>query len=597
MRGFVTARHGLIVCLLFAWSCAEEDSGAFAPSPDDGGNHGMGGDPHLFDLGPVPDADGIYDASPLPCHPDLVPYNCLETLSDVCAFRDTLVGCVDHDNDCFVTNCAELDEPYALRILDCDDRDPDVHPLAVEVCDDVDNDCDDLKEEGFSDKGDLCDACGMEGTVQCDIDDPTRTICAPASDIIAERLVETCNELDDDCDGVVDERCAVPGLPSSHRSSPVFCGDSLVYVQNNDVVALQRGRALEVVYADGDANTRPVHLVCKGDGLAWLEMRPDQSCTLDVLENRRCVASVWFARVARNQLGVFEAWELARVNSHGPPAVGDNAVYHAVHIDASPSQIRHVEITADGPINRPDVDEMTSALVDPVALPPTAEGTPQIALRRLEFEPPRARVITRTVDPMNLDGHQEGFVGDSGSSPGPPVASNEWVVWSTGAPTPSLWAVPMTNLENGFQPVNLPGPQLSPRIHGDTVIWLDAGTAPPTLRWMHLVTGLTRAVAQAQILPGDFDVTGDAIAWMEQTEEGPVLMVDGVLPGPEPEPPVVDGGVLDGGPSDANLPPVSPSDGSVDATPSDGGVGPVDGTLDVDAGPVDATDRGIPDAR
>ena len=58
--------------------------------------------------------------------------------------RDMEAMC-DFDRDgYYIMACEDLFEgPY-----DCKDGDMDVHPGAVEQCDDIDNDCDDIVDEG-----------------------------------------------------------------------------------------------------------------------------------------------------------------------------------------------------------------------------------------------------------------------------------------------------------------------------------------------------------------------------------------------------------------------------------------------------------------
>ncbi len=96
---------------------------------------------------------------------------------------------------------------------DCDDGNPDVHPGANEVCNGVDEDCDGLVDEGlletwypdadndgFGDPAlgeERCDRPTDRVLVGTDCDDTTAAAHPGA--------VEVCDELDNDCDGAVDE--------------------------------------------------------------------------------------------------------------------------------------------------------------------------------------------------------------------------------------------------------------------------------------------------------------------------------------------------------------------------------------------------------
>jgi hypothetical protein len=98
---------------------------------------------------------------------------------------------------------------YTTDDSDCNDSDPDISPDAPEVCNGVDDDCDgvvdsrfwtDADGDGFGDPDDFVEACSMpEGTVRNGDD------CDDTNAAVNPDAVETCNGVDDDCDGTIDD--------------------------------------------------------------------------------------------------------------------------------------------------------------------------------------------------------------------------------------------------------------------------------------------------------------------------------------------------------------------------------------------------------
>jgi hypothetical protein len=199
-----------------------------------------------------------------------------------------------------------------LEAGDCDDAQASVNPDADELCNSRDDDCDglvdngatdatpfypDLDDDGFGSAGDPVNACARPplrapNSDDCDDADPQRRPGA----------AERCNELDDDCDGTVDEGSPPPatwyrdadndgyGTPSTTQ---VACARPSGYVgapgDCNDASAQINPGAAETCDAadrncDGDAYagaTDTTTFYRDEDGDTWGRSSPTQAaCVL-----------------------------------------------------------------------------------------------------------------------------------------------------------------------------------------------------------------------------------------------------------------------------------------------------------------------------
>jgi hypothetical protein len=100
---------------------------------------------------------------------------------------------------------------YVPKNTDCDDTLPAIHPLAPDAqCDSIDDNCNGLVDDEFVDHTSTCGvgACASTGWAQCD-DGFFSDTCTPGAP-----TTETCNGVDDNCDGTVDNAAIPTGTPS-----------------------------------------------------------------------------------------------------------------------------------------------------------------------------------------------------------------------------------------------------------------------------------------------------------------------------------------------------------------------------------------------
>ena len=142
------------------------------------------------------------------------------------------------------------DQPagYVINDDDCDDTDENIHPGATEICNGVDDDCDGLVDEGvgqiwfadsdadgFGDSGNSQTACDQPGGFVSD-----NTDCDDTDPLVNPDAVEVCNDIDDDCDGLIDEGVLLTWFADTDgdgfgnpNNSQMACSQPAGYVSNN----------------------------------------------------------------------------------------------------------------------------------------------------------------------------------------------------------------------------------------------------------------------------------------------------------------------------------------------------------------------------
>lgn len=103
---------------------------------------------------------------------------------------------------------------YVLTPGDCDDTNRSIHPGASEVCNGIDDDCDGTIDPGCACEHNATQPCGI-AVGECTVGTQT---CV--SGIWSEcngrgPVTESCNGLDDDCDGEIDEGLTVACYPDA----------------------------------------------------------------------------------------------------------------------------------------------------------------------------------------------------------------------------------------------------------------------------------------------------------------------------------------------------------------------------------------------
>lgn len=123
----------------------------------------------------------------------------------------------DGYGNALVSVCDDATPPagYVPYGTDCNVADPQIHPdRSDESCDGVDQNCNGANDEGYLEHQSSCGvgACASLGVARCQ-NGVVNDTCVPGSPV-----AETCNGIDDNCDGTVDNVAVPTGTPSVQLS-------------------------------------------------------------------------------------------------------------------------------------------------------------------------------------------------------------------------------------------------------------------------------------------------------------------------------------------------------------------------------------------
>ena len=133
-----------------------------------------------------------------PCNATDAETLCANSADDDC---DGFIDC--RDSDCSSNDfCIDADSDSYTSDVDCDDANPLIHPGGAEVCNNLDDDCDGRIDE------DISRECGVSniGICRLGIESCYYGAWSGCTAVLPGR--ELCDDLDNNCDGTVDEGCS-----------------------------------------------------------------------------------------------------------------------------------------------------------------------------------------------------------------------------------------------------------------------------------------------------------------------------------------------------------------------------------------------------
>ena len=77
-----------------------------------------------------------------------------------------------------------------------------------------------------------------------------------------------------------------------------------------------------------------------------------------------------------------------------------------------------------------------------------------------------------------------------------------------------IWVVDAAG-DGGFRPATGAGAQRDPRVAGERAAWIEDAPGGALVRVFDLATGAARTLARGDIAPGGFDISDDALIWID----------------------------------------------------------------------------------
>jgi hypothetical protein len=190
-----------------------------------------------------------------------------------------------------VSVCDDATPPpgYVPYGTDCNVLDPQIHPdRSDDSCDGVDQNCNGANDEGYLTHQSFCGvgACARTGVAECQ-NGAVNDSCVPGAP-----TTETCNGIDDNCDGTVDNAAAPTGTPSVGLARIVGGAASLNWGAVSTATGYDVAKGSLVTLRSTVGSFSAATTSCLGDNLA--------GTTVNDLQSPAAGQGFWYALRAVN---------------------------------------------------------------------------------------------------------------------------------------------------------------------------------------------------------------------------------------------------------------------------------------------------------